>query len=35
MKPGDVAEHLESEEEMAAIREAVLEDGDPSLAAAA
>lgn len=34
-RPWDVAEHLESEEDMAAYLEAALEDGDPSLVAAA
>jgi probable addiction module antidote protein len=33
--PWDVAEHLETEEDMAAYLEAVLEDGDPALVAAA
>ena len=31
----DVTEHLETEEDMAAYLEAVLEDGDPALVAAA
>ena len=31
----DVAEHLETEEDMAAYLEAALEDGDPALVAAA
>ncbi|ACB83045.1 MULTISPECIES: addiction module antidote protein [Methylorubrum] len=34
-KPWDVAEHLQDEEAMAAYIEAVLEDGDPALVAAA
>jgi probable addiction module antidote protein len=34
-KPWDVAEHLETEEDMAAYLEAALEDGDPALVAAA
>lgn len=34
-KPWDAAEHLETGEEMAAYLEAALEDGDPSLVAAA
>jgi probable addiction module antidote protein len=34
-RPWDVAEHLETEEDMAAYLEAVLEDGDPALVAAA
>lgn len=33
--PWDAAEHLETEEDMAAYLEAALEDGDPSLVAAA
>lgn len=33
--PWDAAEHLESEEDMAAYLEAALEEGDPSLVAAA
>ena len=33
--PWDVAEHLETEEDMAAYLEAALEEGDPSLVAAA
>jgi probable addiction module antidote protein len=34
-RPWDVGEHLETEEDMAAYLEAVLEDGDPALVAAA
>jgi probable addiction module antidote protein len=34
-RPWDVAEHLQTEEDMAAYLEAVLEDGDPALVAAA
>ena len=34
-RPWDVAEHLETEEDMAVYLEAVLEDGDPRLVAAA
>ena len=34
-RPWDPAEHLETEEDMAAYLEAALEDGDPSLVAAA
>lgn len=34
-RPWDVAEHLRTEKDMAAYLEAVLEDGDPSLVAAA
>jgi probable addiction module antidote protein len=34
-QPWDAAEHLETEEDMAAYLEAVLEDGDPALVAAA
>lgn len=34
-RPWDVAEHLETEEDMAAYLEAVLEDRDPALVAAA
>ncbi len=34
-KPWDAAEHLETEEDMAAYLEAALEDGDPALVAAA
>jgi probable addiction module antidote protein len=34
-RPWDVAEHLETEADMAAYLEAVLEDGDPALVAAA
>jgi probable addiction module antidote protein len=34
-RPWDVAEHLESDADMAAYLEAALEDGDPALAAAA
>jgi len=34
-RPWDVAEHLESEEDMAAYLEAVLEEDDPALVAAA
>lgn len=34
-RPWDAAEFLESEEDMAAYLEAVLEDGDPALVAAA
>ena len=34
-RPWDPAEHLESEEDMAAYLEAVLEDGDAALVAAA
>ena len=34
-KPWDAAEHLKSDEEMAAYLEAALEDGDPALVAAA
>ena len=34
-RPWDVAEHLETKEDMAAYLEAALEDGDPALAAAA
>jgi probable addiction module antidote protein len=34
-RPWDVAEHLETEEDMAAYLEAALEDGDPALVAAA
>jgi probable addiction module antidote protein len=33
--PWDVAEHLETEEDMAAYLEAALEEGDPALVAAA
>jgi probable addiction module antidote protein len=33
--PWDAAEHLETEEDMAAYLEAALEDGDPALVAAA
>ncbi len=33
--PWDVADHLETEADMAAYLEAVLEDGDPALVAAA
>jgi probable addiction module antidote protein len=34
-RPWDVAEHLETEADMAAYLEAVLEDGDPALVTAA
>jgi probable addiction module antidote protein len=34
-RPWDIAEHLETKEDMAAYLEAALEDGDPSLIAAA
>jgi probable addiction module antidote protein len=34
-RPWDVAEHLETKEDMAAYLEAALEDGDPALVAAA
>ncbi len=34
-RPWDVAEHLETEADMAAYLEAALEDGDPALVAAA
>ena len=34
-KPWDVAEHLETEEDMVAYLEAALEDGDPALVTAA
>ena len=34
-RPWDVTEHLETEEDMADYLEAVLEDGDPALVAAA
>ena len=34
-RPWDVAEHLETREDMAAYLEAALEDGDPALVAAA
>ena len=34
-RPWDVAEHLKTEEDMAAYLEAVLEDGDPALISAA
>jgi len=34
-RPWDVAEHLKTEEDMAAYLEAVLEEGDPALVAAA
>ncbi len=34
-KPWDPAEHLETEEDMAAYLEAALEEGDPALVAAA
>lgn len=34
-RPWDVAEHLETEADMAAYLEAVLEDGDPALVASA
>ena len=34
-RPWDVAEHLESDEDMAAYLEAALEEGDPVLVAAA
>ena len=34
-RPGDVVEHLETEEDMAAYLEAALEEGDPALVAAA
>ena len=34
-RPWDVAEHLKTEEDMAAYLEAALEDGDPALVAAA
>ncbi len=34
-QPWDPAEHLETDEDMAAYLEAALEDGDPSLVAAA
>jgi probable addiction module antidote protein len=34
-RPWDVEEHLETKEDMAAYLEAALEDGDPSLVAAA
>jgi probable addiction module antidote protein len=34
-KPWDAAEHLETDEDMAAYLEAALEEGDPSLIAAA
>ncbi len=34
-KPWDAAEHLETEEDMAAYLEAALDDGDPALVAAA
>jgi len=34
-RPWDVAQHLETAEDMAAYLEAALEDGDPALAAAA
>jgi len=33
-RPWDVAEHLKTEEDMAAYLEAALEDGDPALVAA-
>jgi len=33
--PWDIAEHLETKEDMAAYLEAALEDGDPTLVAAA
>jgi probable addiction module antidote protein len=33
-RPWDAAEHLETEEDMAAFLEAALEEGDPSLVAA-
>lgn len=33
-RPWDPAEHLETEEDMAAYLEAALEDGDPALVAA-
>jgi probable addiction module antidote protein len=33
-RPWDAAEHLETEEDMAAYLEAALEDGDPTLVAA-
>ena len=33
-QPWDVAEHLETEEDMAAYLEAVLQEGDPTLVAA-
>jgi probable addiction module antidote protein len=34
-RPWDVAEHLETDEDMAAYLEAALEEGDPALVAAA
>ncbi len=34
-RPWDAAEHLETEEDMAAYLEAALEEGDPALVAAA
>ncbi len=34
-KPWDAAEHLKTDEDMAAYLEAALEDGDPALVAAA
>jgi probable addiction module antidote protein len=34
-RPWDAAEHLDTEEDMAAYLEAALEDGDPALVAAA
>ena len=34
-RPWDVAEHLETEEDMVAYLEAALDDGDPALVAAA
>jgi len=34
-RPWDAAEHLETEEDMAAYLEAALEDGEPALVAAA
>ena len=34
-RPWDVAEHLETEEDMAAYLEAALEEGDPTLVAVA
>jgi len=34
-RPWDITEHLETEDDMAAYLEAVLEDGDPALVAAA
>lgn len=34
-RPWDITEHLETEDDMASYLEAVLEDGDPALVAAA